>query len=112
MSQFEYILFFRKGGGKKINNCGTPDILSIYNKKTTTLQGENIHDTEKPVELMRILVENSSNEGDIILEPFAGSGSTPLACLDSNRNCIACEIDKDYYKVCVDRFTNREVSLF
>ena len=51
MSQFEYILFFRKGRGIQINNCGTPDILSIPNKKTKNENGENIHDTEKPVEL-------------------------------------------------------------
>ena len=40
MSQFEYILFFRKGEGVKINNCGTPDILSIPNKKTKGEDGK------------------------------------------------------------------------
>ena len=48
MSQYEYILFFRKGKGKKINNCGTSDILSIPNKKTKDKDGKNIHDTENP----------------------------------------------------------------
>ncbi|OSA95686.1 UNVERIFIED_ORG: hypothetical protein B2H93_04505 [Clostridium botulinum] len=48
MSQFEYILFFRKGKHKKINNCGTADILDIPNKKTKGVDGKNIHDTEKP----------------------------------------------------------------
>lgn len=67
MSQFEYILFFRKGKGKKINNCGTSDILSVTNKKTKDEKGNNLHDTEKPVELMKILIGNSSNENDIIL---------------------------------------------
>ena len=57
MSQFEYILFFRKGKGVKINNCGTSDILSVPNKKTEDERGKNLHDTEKPVELMRILIE-------------------------------------------------------
>ena len=50
MSQFEYILFFRKGKGKKINNCGTSDILTIPNKKTKDKDGKNIHDTEKHIE--------------------------------------------------------------
>lgn len=67
MSQFEYILFFRKGKGVKINNCGTSDILSIPNKKTKDENGKNLHDTEKPIELMQILVENSSKENDIKL---------------------------------------------
>lgn len=57
MSQFEYILFFRNGRGIKINNCGTPDILSVPNKKTKDEDGENIHDTEKLVELMKVLTE-------------------------------------------------------
>ena len=67
MSQFEYILFFRKGTGIKINNCGTPDILSIPNKKTKDKNGKNLHDTEKPIDLMKILIENSSKKNDIVL---------------------------------------------
>lgn len=54
MSQFEYILFFRKGKFKKINKCGTSDILDVPNKKTKDENGKNIHDTEKPIELMKI----------------------------------------------------------
>ena len=46
MSQFEYIIFLRKGKGVKINNCGTSDLLSIPNKKTKDENGKNIHDTE------------------------------------------------------------------
>ena len=80
MSQFEYILFFRKGKGKKINKCGTADILNIPNKKTKDENGKNIHDTEKPIELMKILVENSSQEGEIVFDPFVGVGSTVIAC--------------------------------
>ena len=77
MSQFEYILFFRKGVGRKINNCGTSDILTVPNIKVKDNEGENLHDTEKPVDLMKILIENSSNKGDIVFEPFAG-GVLPL----------------------------------
>lgn len=61
MNQFEYILFFRKGRGIPINNCGTGDVLIVPNVKTKSEQGGNLHDTEKPVELMRILIENSTN---------------------------------------------------
>lgn len=57
MSQFEYILFFRKGKGIKINNCGTSDIISIPNIKTKDGMGKNLHDTEKPVALMELLVK-------------------------------------------------------
>lgn len=103
MSQFEYILFFRKGKGIKINNCGTPDILNIPNKKTKNSEGLNIHDTEKPVELMKILIRNSSNEGETVLDPFMGSGSTGIACINTNRNFIGIELDENYFKLAKNR---------
>lgn len=106
MSQFEYILFFRKGFGKKINNCGTSDILSIANKKSKDENGNNLHDTEKPIELMKILIENSSNVGETILEPFMGSGSTGVACKKLNRNFIGIEKDEKYFEIAKNRIEN------
>ena len=106
MSQFEYILFFRKGKHKKINNCGTSDILSIPNKKAKDENGKNLHDTEKPVELARILIENSSNEGDLVLDPFVGIGFVPIACKLTNRRFIGTEIDKKYFDITVNRLNN------
>lgn len=103
MSQFEYILFFRKGRGIKINNCGTSDIISIPNIKMKKDNGENYHDTEKPTELMKILIENSTKEGDIVFEPFMGVGSTVVAAKNNNRKYIGCELDKEYFKVCENR---------
>lgn len=108
MSQFEYILFFRKGKGKKINNCGTADILNIPNKKTKGEDGKNIHDTEKPVELMKILIENSSQENDMILDPFVGVGAVGMACKSLNRNCLGIELDENYYKIACDRIEKFE----
>lgn len=106
MSQFEYILFFRKGKGKKINHCGTSDILSIPNKKTKGTDGKNIHDTEKPIELMQILVENSSQIGDLVIDPFMGIGSTGIACKNTNRRFCGVEIDKKYFEIAKSRIEN------
>ena len=103
MSQYEYILFFRKGKGKKINNCGTSDILSISNKKTKDKDGKNIHDTEKPIELMEVLVNNSSQENELIIDPFMGVGSTGVACIKNNRNFIGIEIDENYFNIAKSR---------
>ena len=103
MSQYEYILFFRKGKGKKINNCGTSDILSIPNKKTKDKGGKNIHDTEKPIELMEVLVNNSSQENELVLDPFMGVGSTGVACLNTKRNFIGIEIDENYFNIAKSR---------
>lgn len=110
MSQYEYILFFRKGTGIKINNCGTSDILSIPNKKTKGEDGQNLHDTEKPVELMKILIENSSKPGDVVFEPFMGIGSTVIAANNVGRDAIGCEIDPHYFEICKNRIEKVETN--
>lgn len=103
MSQFEYILFFRKGKAKKINNCGTSDLLYIPNKKTKDVNGNNIHDTEKPIELMEILITNSSQENDFVLDPFLGSGTTAVAAINTNRHYIGFELDTKYFDIANNR---------
>ena len=109
MSQFEYILFFRKGEAVQINNCGTSDLLTIPNKKLKATTG-NFHDTEKPVRLMEILVENSTKAGELVLDPFVGIGATPLACKNLGRKFIGCEIDKNYYDVVLKRLNNESLT--
>ena len=103
MSQFEYILFFRKGAGKKINKCGTSDILDIPNKKQKDENGKNLHDTEKPVDLMKILIENSSNESELVLDFMCGINATGVACKELNRKYIGIELDEKYFNIGVDR---------
>ncbi len=106
MSEFEYILFFRKGTFKKINNCGTSDILQVPNKKTKGADGKNLHDTEKPVELMKILIENSTQKNDIVLDPFMGIGSTGVASIECGRKFIGIEIDENYFSIAKARIEN------
>lgn len=106
MNQFEYILFLRKGAGVKINNCGTSDILSVANKKTKDENGKNIHDTEKPVDLCKILIENSSNENDTIIDPFMGVGACGVAAKQLNRKFIGIELDDTYFGIAKKRIEN------
>lgn len=103
MGCYEYIVLFRKGKDKPINNNGTPDILKIPIKKLKDINGNNLHDTEKPVELMKILIENSSDINDIVLDPFMGIGSTGVACKQLDREFIGIEIDKKYYDIAKER---------
>lgn len=114
MNCFEYILLLRKGGDKPINNCGTSDILRVPVKKSKDKNGKNLHDTEKPVELMRILIENSSKKNEIILDPFMGIGSTIIACKQCNRNGIGIELDKNYFNIARQRIENNteQISIF
>ena len=103
MSQYEYILFLRKGAGVKINNCGTSDLLSIPNKKTKGDDGKNIHDTEKPVELTDVMIINSSKEGETVLDPFMGVGGCGVSCEKFGRNFIGVELDEQYYNIAKSR---------
>ncbi len=103
MSQFEYILFLRKGKGVKINNCGTSDLLSVPNKKIKGQDGLNLHDTEKPVDLTNILIENSSHIGETVLDPFMGIGGCGVSCEKLDRKFIGVELDERYYKIAKNR---------
>ncbi len=62
-------------------------------------RGEHYHPTQKPIALMRWCLERISKPGDTIFDPYAGSGTVALACLQTGRNCIACEIDPTYYEI-------------
>ena len=96
------IVFCRKGKAIKINNCGTKSVLEVPNPKNKK------HPTEKPVELMKILIENSSNTGDVILDPFMGSGSTCVAAVNTNRHYIGFELDEKYFQIACDRLDEVE----
>lgn len=106
MSQFEYIIMIRKGSHKRINNCGTSDVLQIANKKLKDDDGKTIHDTEKPVELTQILIENSSLEGDTVFDPFMGIGGCGVAAKLSGRKFIGCELDNTYFETAKERICN------
>ena len=97
MKNAEYILFLYKKPAKKINNIGTPTILKANNPRN------KIHPTEKPVELLEIMINNSSKENDIILDCFAGSGSLGMACKNTNRNFILIEKDEKYCDIIKER---------
>lgn len=98
MQQLEFVLLLRKGKARNINNMGTSNCLDIPN-----IIGKKTHPTEKPVDLMKIFIENSSNEGDVILDPFMGSGSTGVACVNTGRNFIGIELDKQYFDIAEKR---------
>lgn len=73
-----------------------------------------IHPTQKPIELFKRLILASSNEGDLILDPFSGSGTTAIACNQLRRNFIAFEKNEEYYKVSIKRFKEEtsQISIF
>lgn len=66
------------------------------------------HPTQKPIELMDLLVKLCSNENEIIFDPFAGSGSTCVSALKENRNYIGCELDSEYFEIAEKRIENQK----
>ena len=107
MSQFEYIIMLRKGAHKRINNCGTSDVLQISNKKMKDSNGKTVHDTEKPVELTDILIGNSSNDGDTVFDPFMGIGGCGVSAAKLGRKFIGCELDERYYDIAKNRINEQ-----
>lgn len=105
----EFILMLRKGGERWINDLGQKTILKVPN-----IIGDKCHPTEKPVELMEVLIANSTNENDIVLEPFASGGSTCIAARNLKRRFIGIEIDEQYAKVANERLeqAQRQQMLF
>ena len=64
------------------------------------------HPTEKPVELFEYLIKTYSNEKDIVIDCCAGSGTTAIACINTNRNYIVIEKDENYFKIIQDRIND------
>ena len=99
MKECEFILFFRKGKSFPINNLGDSQLFDVKN-----IHGKSkIHPTQKPVEIIEKLILNSSKEGDIVLDCFMGSGSTGVACVNTNRKFIGIELDEKYYNIAYNR---------
>ncbi len=69
---------------------------------------KRVHSTQKPLKLIQRLILASSNEGDLVLDPFAGSGSTAIASLQLKRDFITIEADKDYYNEVLKRIESVE----
>jgi site-specific DNA-methyltransferase (adenine-specific) len=88
------------------------NIINIGAGKNDT----GLHPTQKPLKLMQALIELTTKKGQIVLDPFCGSGTSLIAALSLDRDYIGVEIDKKYYEVAINRLENvkqiREVSLF
>jgi len=70
-----------------------------------------LHPTEKPIDLLEYLIKTYTNEGDTVLDFCMGSGSTGIACLNTNRNFIGIELDDHYFEVAKERIEAHEKSI-
>lgn len=99
--QYEMVIFATKGN-RKLNGGRDTNILHFDRVANSAL----VHSCEKPVDLLSFLIEKSTDEGDFVADPFAGSGSTLVACKQTKRSYWGCELDKENYLVACGRVSD------
>ncbi|MDN6344482.1 MAG: site-specific DNA-methyltransferase [Tetragenococcus koreensis] len=85
----------------QIKNKGTR-----YPKTVQKIKREfGLHPTQKPVALFEYLIKTYTNESETVIDNCMGSGTTAIACINTNRNYIGFELDKDYYDIAIERIS-------
>jgi site-specific DNA-methyltransferase (adenine-specific) len=122
----EIVLWARKS--KESRHTFNYDLLKIWNNPKDKLKNKDKqmrsvwsiplipkaekefgkHPTQKPIELLSRIISSSSNEGDCILDPFVGSGTTGVVCSMLNRRFIGIDTNKDYLNLTIERFKDRK----
>lgn len=102
LTDTEFILFFREKGVKVYGSFDTKHTwyATPLNQSDKKKYG---HPTVKPLFILENLVINSSQEDEIVLDCFMGSGSTGVACINTNRNFIGIELDEKYFEIAKER---------
>lgn len=108
MKNCEFTLFVFRGKAKYINDCGSRQLIRFPN----VMNG--VHETQKPVELFEHYIGNSTNAGDIVLDPFMGSATTGIAAINLGRKFIGIEKDERHFENAIRRMKNetRQSNLF
>lgn len=103
MKNAEYILFFRKGEAFPINNPSEKQIIEVDN-----ITGDKNHPTEKPVKLFEVMIRNSSEKGDLVFDPFIGTGASMVAADKLDRDYFGFEIDKNHFETAKKRLEDED----
>lgn len=109
ITDYEIAVWAIKKGGKWTFNrlsetYEIPEIVGGITPRSEKINGG--HPTQKPIYVMEWLIKRLTNEGDTILDPFMGSGTTGIAAKNLNRNFIGIELDNNYYNMACDRISN------
>ena len=103
----EFIIYASKG--KHILN-GNRDVDTLYYDRI--VGNKQLHQNQKPIDLLEFLIGKSSNFGETVLDCFMGSGSTGVACLQTKRNFIGIELDENYYNIAKERCSEYQSKLW
>ena len=93
-------------GTKEDSTRKPKTIISISSQSNELHQGKRLHPTQKPVALFEYLIKTYTNEGDLVLDNCAGSGTTAIACINIKRNYCLIEKELEYVEVCKTRIKN------
>lgn len=111
-----WLVWNKKGDGRYSNDFADGELawtsfnkpLKIYHylwsgmlQQDMKNKEKRVHPTQKPTKLFEMILQDFTTEGDIILDPFSGSGTTSRACHDTKRRFICIEKDKDYYEASI-----------
>lgn len=99
---------FDRVGQTNINN-GTRFPRSVLRFSNDNYN--SIHKTQKPVQLLEYLIRTYTNEGETVLDNCMGSGSTGVACVNTNRNFIGIELDENYFQIAKNRIEETQTAL-
>ncbi|MCY4491438.1 MAG: DNA methyltransferase [Thaumarchaeota archaeon] len=80
------------------------------NERIKGEDGKNVHPNQKPLKIIQMLIETSSDIHDMVWEPFGGLCTAAVACLKTDRKCHSAEIDEDFYQIAIKRLTNAVVT--
>lgn len=104
---FEFAIWMVKDGKWVFNRLNDTYDRPEYNYPTVAGKEKTIHTTQKPVALMEEMIRRHTNEGQIILDPFMGSGTTGEACINTGRDFIGIELNEEYFNVAKNRIEGR-----
>ena len=110
VTDYEIAIWAVKKGAKWTFNRQLETYERPLIKTKVTPKSEKIekgHPTQKNIETMEWLIERLTNEGDIVLDPFMGSGTTGVACQNLNRDFIGCELSDEYFEMAQKRLQYR-----
>ena len=111
VQDMEFAIWGVKKGAKWVFNKPkeVPYLRSIFETSLVSGLEKTSHPTQKSLKLMKDIIEIHTNKGDVILDPFMGSGSTGVAALELERKFIGIDNDEKYFKIAKARIENEEI---
>lgn len=103
LSSSEFIWVGCKNKSRIKNYLTHKEMYNYILTPNKSIYGETIHPTEKPKNVIERFIKSSSNVGDIVLDPFIGSGTTAVVCKNLHRRYIGFESNPEYYKIAIKR---------